>query len=453
MSRNLTTDSVHRVSRRSFLTVGLGAAAVGLGACAVDPSGGGGNGGGESSGGAGGDGPATGSIRFAWWGNAARQELIGDFAATFEDSREDVTVQIEPSEYSGYTDKLSVMAAGQNLPDVFWMPANQVTTFAARDVLLDTDTLAEGVLDLSQFDPAQLEEWLIDGKQYAPVYTQYSPAMQIDTTAFEAAGITDFPDDESWTWDDLGGLAVEYANAAGGENWGIANMSAFYQHAHLWIRQQGAEAFTADGEIGFDAEVIGSWFAWWQKYVDAGGVLPDKVSGGKEQWTQTGHKTALYLVQLNQFIDNQTYSDGHDLTLVKSPTAPGSTDDYQFKYYTRLCIAGNSKNPALAGEFVNFMLNDPSAAEAVGLASGIPSNPVLAQAVADLGDPVANKVLEIQARIDEQPQRPRPEPPVGGSSWQSLIETASDDIFNGGVPIDEAVKAGIVELQATLDKG
>lgn len=452
MSPQLTQDSVHRLSRRSFLTVGLSAAALGLGACAIDPSGGGGNGGGDENGGGDG-GPATGTIRFAWWGNAERQELIGNFAKTFEESRDGVTVQIEPSEYSGYTDKLSVMAAGQNLPDVFWMPANQVATFAARDVLLDTETLADGVLDLSQFDPAQVEEWKIDGKQYAPVYTQYSPATQIDTTALEAVGITEVPDDESWTWDDLGDLAVEYANAADGETWGIANMASFYQHAHLWIRQQGAEAFTADGEIGFDVDALGSWFAWWQKYTDAGGVMPKKVSGGQEQWTQTGHKTALYLVQLNQFIDNQAYSSDHELNLVKSPTLPGATEDYQFLYYTRLCIAANSQNAPLAGEFVNFMLNDPSAAEAVGLASGIPSNPVLAQAVADLGDPTATKVLEIQDRISTQPMRPRPEPPVGGSSWQSLVETAADDIFNGGVPIDEAVQAGLDELQATLDRG
>lgn len=433
------------LSRRSFLAIAAGLGASGaLSACAVDTS--------KNSGG--GDGGGGGAVRFSWWGNAERQKLIGEYAKTFSSKVSGASVQLEPSEYSGYTDKLSVQAAGQNLPDVFWMPANQVNTFASRGVLYDTAKLPQGTIDFSAFPTEQLDSWkVLGGKQSAPVYTQYSPATQIDKTAFSSAGISDFPDDEKWTWDDLGRLATDYAKKKGDGNWGIANMASFYQHAHLWIRQHGAEAFTADGKIGFDADVVGSWFAWWDKWQKAGGVMPRKVSGGKEQWPQTGGKTALYLVQLNQFIDNAAFSKGHDLQLVKSPVLPGAGADYQFKYYTRLCIAGNSKNAELAGKFVNFLLNDESAAKAVGLASGIPSNQKIADAVGRLGDPTNAKVLAIQGRIDKQPSRPRPEPPVGGSQWQKLIETAADDIFNGGVAIPEAVKKGIRALQTALDQG
>lgn len=440
MTRTIGSSAV---SRRGFLALGASAAigATTLAGCAIKQP--------TASGGG-----TEGTVRFAWWGNDARQKTIAAFANKFPTKVSGVKLQLEPSEYSGYSDKLSVQIAGQQLPDTFWVPANLAGTFGAKKVLLDFDTLPEGTVDFSQYAEGQVDSWKItDGKQLAPVYSQYSPAMQIDVTALNAVGIKDLPDEETWSWDDLSKLAVDYTKAKGEGNWGISNMSGFYQHAHMWIRQHGAEAFTADGKIGFDAAVVGDWFAWWQKATEAGGVMPSKISAGKTQWTQTAGKTALYLVQLNQFADDQAFSKDHDLQLIKSPQIAGASKDWQFRYYTRFCIAANTKNAELAGKFVNYMLNDPGNAADVGLASGIPSNPELVKAIGALGDPTAKKILDMTARIDKQPMRPRPEPPVGASGWQSLIEKASDDIFNGGVAIDKAVKDGIATLQATLDKG
>ena len=431
------------MTRRSVFAFGAGAALVGmLASCAISP---------QRAG-------SSGTLRFAWWGSTERQRLIGSYASGFDDSKAGISVQLEPAEYSGYTDRLSVQAAGRNLPDVFWMPANVVNTYAASGSLFDLDELPTGTIDFSQFRPETVDSWrLLDGQQLGPVYAEYSPATMIDRTAFQAAGITDLPDDESWDWEDFGRLAVDYAAAAGEGNWGIANMASFYQHAHLWIRQQGAEAFTADGKIGFDEEAIGTWFDWWQRWTVAGGVIPAAVTGGQNQWTQTGHRSGLYLVQLNQFVDSQAFSNGyeggHELILARSPEVAGSGDDYTFKYFVRLCVAANTADPALAGSFIDYMLNDPSSADTLGIASGVPSNPEIVAAIRGLDDPVATKVLDMQARIDERPSRARPEPPVGGSAWQALVERAADDIFNGGIPIAAAVQSGMATLRTALERG
>src|SRR5699024_3194112 len=118
---------------------------------------------------------------------------------------------------------------------------NQATSFASADVLLDLNELSDEVISFGDIPSDLVSGWEIDGQQVAPVYSQYSPAVQLDRTAFEDAGITDFPDDESWSWDDFWALAREYSEATDDDNWGIAAMGAFYQHAHLWLRQQGAE--------------------------------------------------------------------------------------------------------------------------------------------------------------------------------------------------------------------
>lgn len=400
-----------------------------------------------------GAGSAEGTVRFAWWGNAARQEIYTQFAKGFESVRPGVTVQVEPAEYSSYVDRLSVQAGGRNLPDAFWLPANQAGSFAASGVLKDLATLPEGTLSLSDIPADQVASWEIGGKQVAPVYSQYSTCVQLDRTAFEGVGITDLPDDESWSWDDLLDLAQQYSDAAGEDGWGISCQASFYQHAHMWIRQHGAEVFTADGSLGFDADLLAGWYEWWQRGIDSGAVMPTEISGSETQWTQTGHRTGLYLVQLNQFRDNAGFSADHELELRKYPVEPGQPDDYQFHYYTRIAVAETSADPETAGAFVDYMLNDPSGAEIVGVASGIPVNPVVVERIREVGDDVDNQIIDMQERIDEQPMRARPEPPPGGADWQLLIETAADNIFNGGQPIDEAVRAGMDELQAQLDRG
>lgn len=394
-----------------------------------------------------------GTVRFAWWGNAARQEIYTTFAESFVEEEPNVTVRVEPSEYSGYLDRLAVQAGGRDLPDVFWLPANQTTSFAANDVLLDVETLPEGVLDLSEIPEDQVDSWRLDGILNAPVYSQYSVAMQIDTTALEEAGIAEIADDEDWTWEDFMALAQEYSDAAGDGQWGISLQAPFYQHAHMWIRQHDAEVFDADGNIAFDESVLIGWYQFWQDGIDSGAVVPPEITGGETQWTQTNHQTALYMVQLNQFADNARFSDGRDLELAKYPTVPGAQDDYQFRYFTRIPISATTDNPAAAGAFVNYMLNSETGAETVGLASGIPVNPNVVDAIRAGGDETDIQILDMQERIDEQPMRDRPEPPPTGADWQRLIEQTSDNIFNGGQPIEEAVRAGMDELQRQLDQG
>ncbi|MFD1718103.1 ABC transporter substrate-binding protein [Georgenia deserti] len=436
--RRLTTP----MSRRGVLGLGGGAALAGmLAACSGNSASGGG------------DGEIGGTVRFAWWGNAQRQEVYTQFAQAFSEQEPEVTVQVEPAEYSAYLDRIAVQAGGRDLPDVFWLPANQVTSYAANDVLLDVETLPSGVLDLSAIPADQVDSWRIDGVLNALVYSQYSPAIQIDTTALSDVGIDGVPDDESWDWDDFMALAQEYADAAGDGNWGIATQASFYQHAHMWIRQQGAEVFDQEGNIGFDEAVLADWYQFWQNGIDAGAVMPPEITAGQTQWTQTNHQTALYMVQLNQFADNAGFSQGHDLQLAKYPVAPSAGEDYQFHYYTRIPISAVTENAATAGAFVDYMLNDPSGAEMVGLASGIPVNPDVVDAIRDLGDETDLKIIEMQDRIDQQPMRLRPEPPPAGADWQSLIEDTADNIFNGGQPIGDAVAAGMADLQRQLDRG
>ncbi|MGO1285555.1 MAG: ABC transporter substrate-binding protein, partial [Brachybacterium sp.] len=91
-------------TRRTALALGLAVPGLaGLAACGPNASSGGGGGGGE-------DGSA--SLRVAWWGNPTRDQNTQDVAAAYEEVAPDVTLSLEPGEWSGYWDKLATQTAG-----------------------------------------------------------------------------------------------------------------------------------------------------------------------------------------------------------------------------------------------------------------------------------------------------------------------------------------------------
>ena len=82
-------------TRRSALALGLAVPGLaGLAACGPNASGG-------SSGGE--EGSAdSGSLRLAWWGNPTRNENTEKAVAAYKESAPDVTISLEPGEWSGY---------------------------------------------------------------------------------------------------------------------------------------------------------------------------------------------------------------------------------------------------------------------------------------------------------------------------------------------------------------
>lgn len=86
--RTLGTTEQLGLKRRNFLALGGGAfAASALAAC-------------SSGSGSAADDEVGGTVRFAWWGNATRQEIYTEFAEAFTEVEPSVTVQVEPAEYS-----------------------------------------------------------------------------------------------------------------------------------------------------------------------------------------------------------------------------------------------------------------------------------------------------------------------------------------------------------------
>jgi ABC-type glycerol-3-phosphate transport system substrate-binding protein len=398
---------------------------------------------------------AAGNLRFSFWGPTQVQANYTNFVKTFEQSNSGIKMSLEPAEYAAYLDRMATQAAAKRLPDVFWVPESQIATYASQNVLLDLDSLDKGTVDYSQFSPGQVDSWrILGGKQYSVVFNQITPVIQLNKDALAAAGVVT-PNDEGGKGDDLGSIARDYTKAKGGDSFGMAYGATGQLHTTQWLRQHGAELFDKDGKLGFDAAVLGDWFAMWEGWIKDGAVMPAAISGSVQPvFPEVADRTAIYAGQSNQFTDNQVASK-QELVMHLLPTIQGAAEGHSFLWYNRLCISATATDPALAGRFVDFFINSPAVIDTVGVVTGPPSNPKLReQALAKAVQAKSTsdqKVLEILERDLKRPMRSRGANPPGSLGWASLLRRAGENITTGGVPIDQAVKSLMTDLQRGLD--
>jgi multiple sugar transport system substrate-binding protein len=99
-----------------------------------------------------------------------------------------------------YYQKLLVLIAGGNAPDLMWM-GQGFTEFAHRGIFLDvTDRIARDI-DVSAFTPQALSWYQLDGRSYGMAYGFDLKFLVINGKLFDDAGVTRPRD--GWTFDEF----------------------------------------------------------------------------------------------------------------------------------------------------------------------------------------------------------------------------------------------------------
>lgn len=102
-----------------------------------------------------------------------------------------------------YTDWLSQKALEGNLPDVFMVLSDDLTSFANVGMLesLDTWILKDSDFDTSKYFSTSLSSGTVNSIQYTLPYESVPTLMFVNKTLLESSGI-ELPSDD-WTWDDF----------------------------------------------------------------------------------------------------------------------------------------------------------------------------------------------------------------------------------------------------------
>lgn len=162
-------------------------------------------------------------IVFSGWGDEAEQQIYRDSIARFNAVCPGVTVDYQPIP-ADFQTKLKAAMAGGTAADVFYVDDQLMTAFGPTGQLLALDGfMAEAGTARSDFIPALLDIFTLDGQTYALPKDWGTLGLVYLPEAFAAAGIAEPTAD--WTWDDLKTAAEaiaatgQYAGFCQGADW------------------------------------------------------------------------------------------------------------------------------------------------------------------------------------------------------------------------------------------
>ncbi len=329
-------------------------------------------------------GPAE--LRMGWWGNDDRAQRTLAVIDLFEAAYPDITVAGEPNGGAGdHFQILDTQLAANNAPDIIQFGGNwpdyqqylePLNDYLGKQLMINTP---------EQFDQtALIPATDADGNLFAVSLGTNTLTLAYNKTMIEAAGV-DLPAD-NMTWDDLlaYGQTLKAALPDGVAPF-VDNSTNQANYLSYFYTQQGTPIWTLD-DGGKSYATVESAQKWLQMWADmrADGLIPDAdttytyTEAGPDSSAFVAGKAAIDLVWSNQAAAYQAAMTD-ELGLTTLPT--GGEPAYAIQMSQYLAMNKASENKEAAALFINFFVTSPEAGAILQTNRGIPSSPVVRQAI------------------------------------------------------------------------
>lgn len=306
-------------------------------------------------------------LRILWWGGQTRHDRTNQVIDMFSEQH-GVTVDPEFTGWGGYWDRLSVLAAAGDLPDVYQMVIERLPAFHRDGLLRNLDEV--DTIDKSVLSPGMQEAGTIDGEFVGVVLGQNAYALAYNPELFDEAGVS-YPD-ETWTWDDFVSAAVTIRDELGivpVENFATQNVF------HYWVRSHGGDLYNDDltGPGWDDDQIIVDFF---ELALD---LQDENLQPGPDYVTQDIHEEntnyaqgeAAMMFIWSNLIESVRRTLGTDSGLTVLP-GENSQQGMFLRPSMFFAIAADSSNPELAGQFIQWFLTDFDANDVLAADRGVP---------------------------------------------------------------------------------
>ncbi len=282
--------------------------------------------------------------------------------------------------------------SGNNPPDLFYMPWDQFQTYAAQSFL---EPYAEDLANAGDFLPALREQFSYDGQFYCAPKDFSTLGLQINTEAWEAAGLTeaDVPTD----WDQLATVAAALTTDT------QVGLSMGREYARVGVFMNQAGGTLVDGDtITADSPENAEGLAYLQGLIAEGSLkFPQELEAGWGGEAFGLGKAAMVIegpwingAMRNDFPDRQFIS-------VELPAGPGGPSTFAFSNCWGMPVGSETRDATL--DLIEFLTSDEQQlafAEAFGVipsteagsaayAEQFPENAAFVAGVASAVSPVA----------------------------------------------------------------
>lgn len=395
-------------------------------------------------------GPAE--IRMGWWGNddrAARTQAVIDL---FQEAYPEIKVIGEPN--GGTPDHFQIIdtqLASNNAPDIIQFGGNwpdykqylePLNDYLGKQLLIDTP---------EQFDQAALVPATdAEGNLYAVSLGTNTLVLIYNKTVIEAAGV-DLPED-NMTWEELIAYGAELKAALPeGVAPFVDNSTNQANYLSYFYTQQGTPIWTLD-EGGKSYATVESANAWLQMWADmrADGLIPDAdttytyTEDGPDSSALVAGEAVIGLVWSNQVAAYQAaMTDELGMTTLPAGGEPA----YAIQMSQYLGINKDSKNKEAAALFVNFFVTSPEAGAILQTNRGIPSSPLVREAIGEEATPIDAQVYRIYAAVADRTVPQGPNLP-NDQEFVNELELIGQQVAYGQSSVEQAA----ADLQALIER-
>lgn len=390
------------------------------------------------------------TLRFLWWGNDARNELTQKVIDLYTSKNPNIKIEPQSADFASYWQLLSTQAAGGDAPDIIQMDEKYLAEYGDKGALADLAALG---VETTDWASGTREAGEFNGTLYAATWAVNSPVFLANNSLFEKAGVA-LPDDTKWTWDDLAALATELQAKGAGEYYGVENLIGVDGASKIWIRQSGAQQFTADG-IGFDAATVTPWFQYWKDLTDSGTASAtatiENQGTALDQALLGTNRLAIGFQWSNQVNAVQS-ATGNELTLLRPPTQTGSAADANLWFKSSMYLSAGAKtaHPEEVAKFINFLINDPEAGAILGTERGVPVNLKVREAITPSLEGANVKVVEFMGAIESEVKPGGSVPLPGGGQSETIQRRATDSVLLGQLEPAAAAEQFVSELKSEM---
>lgn len=329
-------------------------------------------------------------LRMSWWGGNGRHQVTLKAVEEFQKEHPNIKVKSEYTGWDGHLSRLTTQIAGGTEPDVMQTNWNWLPIFSKTGTgFYDLNTV-KGELDLTQFDPKELQTTTVDGKLNGIPISVTARVFYFNDETWKKAGV-EYPK----TWEELMAAGKTFESKLGKQYFPVVlehQDTLSLLRSYMVQKYNIPEIDTAKKQFGYSKEQWVEFFGMYKKLIDSH-VMPDTkyyASFGKSNmyemkpWIE-GEWAGTYMWNstINKYSDN--LKPPAKLELGSYPMLPGATDaGLFFKPAQMFSISKTTKNPKEAAMLINFLLNEKAGVEALGLERGVPlSKAAVTQLTAD----------------------------------------------------------------------
>ncbi|GAB2693342.1 ABC transporter substrate-binding protein [Paenibacillus thermoaerophilus] len=290
------------------------------------------------------------------WGNQAHLDLYKSLLDQFKQSHPNITVTLESVPYPDYQQKVSVLAAGKELPDIAWAAERMIPQFMANGILADvSDVGGDAAFQMDDFIPSTLDLFRKDGKLYGLPFSTPPSVMFYNQDLFEKAGLrspNELAKEGKWTWEEFEKAAKTISSGSGANKVYGAN---FFRDWKTWILLSSYSWSYGSGP--FDKEM--TKFTWNDPYGIATIEMLQRMMFADQSHPKAGEQVSFESGKIGMFFDVYSYvSKARTITDFKWNIAPmpsGPQGSVPMLGQAGYVIFKETKHPKEARELLKFL--------------------------------------------------------------------------------------------------